>query len=299
MKVLDFGLAKWLPRAPFDEQDVTLTDPQTVPGQILGTVAYMSPEQILGQDSDQRGDLFAFGIMLHEILTGQHPWPRRSAVDTMHAILHDGPASLGDISASLTPIVQRLLRKKPADRFASVEEVREALAAGSATRESRPAAGKDAEPLRSIAVLPFLFLNEIENRKAYSLGFADALITTLGSAENLAVLPTSAIVNYAPGVDPARTCQDLGVRHVFQGSVQKQGNHWRVSTQLFDGNTRRITYSERHDFVLENVFEVQDEIGRRVLESLQMRLKPTAPKCRPRYHVVGQGRIPLRTCTDA
>jgi TolB-like protein len=192
-------------------------------------------------------------------------------------------ASLDGISASLARIVRRLLRKNPADRFSSAEEVREALAANAAAREGDSTVEERTAAITSIAVLPFLFLSEFEERTAFSLGFADALITTLGSLEEIAVLPTSAVMNCVPGIDPARTCQDLGVRHVLQGSVQKQGNHWRVSTQLYDSSTRRVTYAERHDFVLENIFEVQDEIGRRVAESLQMRLRPAAPKSRDRY----------------
>jgi DNA-binding winged helix-turn-helix (wHTH) protein/tetratricopeptide (TPR) repeat protein len=139
------------------------------------------------------------------------------------------------------------------------------------------------EPMTSIAVLPFLFLGEVEDRKAFSLGFADALITTLGSIEDIAVLPTSAVLNCVPGTDPTRTCRDLGVRHVLQGNVQKLGSHWRVSTQLFDSTTQKITYSENHDFVREDVFEVQDEIGFRVAESLQTRLPRAVRKARDRY----------------
>jgi DNA-binding winged helix-turn-helix (wHTH) protein len=139
------------------------------------------------------------------------------------------------------------------------------------------------EPLTSIAVLPFLFLNEIEDRKAFSLGFADALITTLSSIEDIAVLPISAVLDCVSGTDPARTCRDLDVHQVLQGSVQKLGSHWRVSTRLFDNATRKITYLQNHDFVHEDVFEVQDEIGRRVVESLQTRLPRAAQKARDRY----------------
>jgi serine/threonine protein kinase len=284
VKVLDFGLAKRIiPGVAALQAETTSTMSVTLPGQIVGTVAYMSPEQILAQEVDQRSDLFALGIILHEILTGLHPWPRKSAVETMHAILHDEPASMDAIPAYAAPIVRRLLRKSPTDRFASAEAVLEALAANAAGREPGPTVGEDAAPLTSIAVLPFLFLNEVEDRKALSLGFADALITTLGSLEEIAVLPTSTIVNYVPGIDPSRTCGDLGVRHLLQGSVQKQGSHWRVSTQLYDSRTQKIAYAEKHDFVQEDGFEVQDEIGRRVLESLQMRQKQAAPKSCDRY----------------
>jgi TolB-like protein len=132
-------------------------------------------------------------------------------------------------------------------------------------------------------VLPFVFLNEIEERQALSLGFADALITMLGSLEDFAVLPTSAILNYAAGTEPAQTCRNLGVRHVLQGNVQRLGSHWRVSMHLFDSVSQKIAYSEKHDFVRENVFEVQDEIGRRVVEALQSRFPRTVQKSRDRY----------------
>src|SRR6185369_8290689 len=77
--------------------------------------------------------------------------------------------------------------------------------------------------------------------------------------------------------------RDLGVRHTLQGTVQKLGSNWRVSIQLFDANTHKTTLSEKHDFVLDNVFEVQDEIGRRVVESLQSRFSRALPKSRDRY----------------
>ena len=89
--------------------------------------------------------------------------------------------------------------------------------------QDRAATVASSKPLTSIAVLPFVFLSEVEERKAFSLGFADALITMLGSLEDITVLPTSAILNYAAGTDPAHTCRDLGVRHVLQGNVQKTG----------------------------------------------------------------------------
>jgi serine/threonine protein kinase len=301
VKVLDFGLATRIPTSRLFHAESTATSDSTIvernlqgignhrlslPGQILGTVAYMSPEQIQGQEVDQRSDLFAFGIILYEMLTGQHPWPRRSPVDTLHAILHDDPPPIHATSlmgAELAAIAQKLLRKSPAERYSLAEAVLEALGSRAGTEGSATARSPSATTLTSIAVLPFAFLSEVEERKALSHGFADALITMLGCLEDVTVLPTSAILRYAAGADPARACRDLGVRHVLQGNVQKLGTHWRVSMQLFDAMTQKVTMSEKHDFVLENVFDVQDEIGRRVVKSLRSRFPLAVAKSRDRY----------------
>jgi serine/threonine protein kinase/Flp pilus assembly protein TadD len=283
VKVLDFGLAKRIPVSSGFQTEDTASTEASFGGQILGTIAYMSPEQIQGGEVDQRSGLFAFGIILHEMLLGQHPWPHKSPVDTLHAILHDDPAAMEATSPRLAGITRKLLRKSPAERYPSAEAVLEALADSAADREPSTAVLQDTKPLTSIAVLPFVFLNEIEERQALSLGFADALITMLGSLEDFAVLPTSAILNYVAGTEPAQTCRNLGVRHLLQGNVQRLGSHWRVSMQLFDNMTQKIAYSEKHDYVQENVFEVQDEIGRRVVESLQSRFPRTVTKSRDRY----------------
>ena len=246
----------------------------------------MSPEQIQGRDVDQRSDLFAFGIMLYEMLTGRHPWPRPSPVDTLHAILHDDPPAIHAASlmhAELAAIVQKLLRKSPAERYQVADAVLEALGSRAASRGSSASSVAGPTPLTSIAVLPFIFLSGVEEGKGLSLGFADALITMLGRLDDITVLPTSAILNYAAGTDPARACRDLGTRHLLQGNVQKLGAHWRVSMHLFDAMTQKSISSEQHDFDLENVFDVQDEIGRQVVESLRKRFPPAVPKSRDRY----------------
>jgi serine/threonine protein kinase len=289
VKVLDFGLATRIPvsRVLQSETVATVAVPaaQPRPGEIFGTIAYMSPEQIHGDAVDQRSDLFAFGIMLYEMLTGRHPWVRPSPLETLHAILHDDPPPMSPASlmlAELAAITQKLLRKNLAERYATAEAVLDALGSGAGTA-SRVALPRTSATLTSIAVLPFVFFSEIEERHALSLGFADALITMLGRIEDVTVLPTSAILRYPAGTDPAGACRDLGVRHVLLGNVQKRRDQWRVSLQLFDAMTQRIVFAETHDFVLESVFEVQDEIGRRVVESLRKRFPAGAPTSRERY----------------
>jgi len=286
VKVLDFGLATRLGQPAANVFTATIGITQA--GQMLGTIAYMSPEQIQGQPVDARSDLFAFGIMLYEIISGRHPWPRSSAIETLHAILHD-ELSLVDtnpmMSADLSVILGTLMRKHPAERFPTAGAVLDALATArpSAAQGSSSTRLTDAQPLRSIAVLPFVFLSEMEDRRALSLGFADALITILGNLEDVIVVPTSAILKYDAGSDPANVCRDLRVRHTLQGTVQKLGTRWRVSMQMFDATTQKMALSEKHDFTMENVFDVQDEVGRRAVASLQSRFPVALATSRDRY----------------
>jgi TolB-like protein/tetratricopeptide (TPR) repeat protein len=300
VKVLDFGLAARMPTADWGQAE-TNAETQTTPlgrltrnsddprlsrpDQVLGTVPYMSPEQIQGHDVDQRSDLFAFGIILYEMLTGQHPWPNRSPIDTLHAILHDAPPPIRANSlmqAELSAIAQKLLRKSAASRYPRAETVLSALGSHDTFQGFEASTQAAPTSLTSIAVLPFIFLSDADERNALSLGFADALITQLGSLHDINVLPTSAILRYPPGADPSQACRDLGSRHLLQGNIQRVGTRWRVSIQLFDAMTQKTTLSEKHDFDLEDVFEAQDEIGRQVMASLQRRF-PAVRKSRDRY----------------
>jgi serine/threonine protein kinase len=144
VKVLDFGLAKQMLAARSPQVENAAAMEATVPGQIIGTVAYMSPEQIQGHPVDQRSDLFAIGIILFEMLTGQHPWPRKSMVDTLHAIVHDDPPPLpSPLDEKLGPILRKLLAKNPAERYSLAEGVLDALA--SSVTLPAPSAGISAD----------------------------------------------------------------------------------------------------------------------------------------------------------
>ena len=283
VKVLDFGLAKWLPSSLQAEAATTALN-ISEPGQVLGTVDYMSPEQIQGRDADARSDLFAFGVVLYEMLTGRHPWPRDSAVDTLHAILHDDPPLIESRpgEAGMVAVVQRLLSKRVAERYGSAEAVIDALANAAASKGSPTASRTSSGVLTSIAVVPFVFLNDIGDRRALSLGFADALITIISNLKDVVVAPISAILNYTAGIDPAQVARELRVRYTLQGTVQENEGQWRVSIQLFDAVMQKMTASETHDFTLDNVFDVQDGIGRQVVDLLHRRF-PRAALSRDRY----------------
>jgi serine/threonine-protein kinase len=277
--VADFGIARVI--------SATGSERLTEKGIAVGTPAYMSPEQAFGEEHlDGRSDIYALGCVLYEMLGGDPPFTGSSAQAILARKMVDQIPNLRTVREMVPFTVERAVRKAlarlPADRFATATQFAEALKENAAP-ESATAEWTSQTLLTSIAVLPFVFLSDGDNTRALSLGFADALITIFGNLEDVIVAPTSAILNYASGADPAQVCRDLGVRHILQGTVQQFGSQWRVSIQLFDAATHKATLSEKHDFTLDGVFEVQDEIGRRVVESLQTRFPLAVPKSRDRY----------------
>lgn len=149
IKILDFGLAK--PQTP--AADGATIDTRTTPGMVLGTIGYMSPEQVRGQAADHRSDIFSFGAMLYEMLSGTQAFKRESSVETMNAILKEDPPELTrsglPVSASLERIVRRCLEKKPAERFQSARDLGFALEALSGTSSSPSQTAMAAPPARA------------------------------------------------------------------------------------------------------------------------------------------------------
>ena len=205
-KILDFGLAKQTAGPSCRETNTltTLADEHlTSPGTTLGTIAYMSPEQVRAQELDARSDLFSFGVVLYEMATGQLPFNGESPGVIFHAILERAPISPARLNPDLPPkleeIINRALEKERNLRYQHASDLRAELQrlkrdTDSGRRWSGVPEGKEgrgAPGIASIAVLPFLFLSEVDQRNALSLGFADALITMLGSLEDIVVLPTS------------------------------------------------------------------------------------------------------------
>ena len=131
VKILDFGLAKLAPKLSAGTSSEVATQAITDPGTIMGTVGYMSPEQVRGDESDHRSDIFSFGVILYEMLSGRRAFRGDSVVETMNAILKEEPADLGETNSKITPhlekIVRRCLEKRPERRFYSAHDLGFAL----------------------------------------------------------------------------------------------------------------------------------------------------------------------------
>jgi serine/threonine protein kinase/tetratricopeptide (TPR) repeat protein len=292
VKILDFGLAKGLPGPPGAEDETKPSSgaSPTRPGVILGTVGYMSPEQVRGAPADHRSDIFSFGTILYEMLSGERAFREDSEVETMAAILRDDPPDLSRLGRGVSPeveeIVSHCLEKTPAERFQSARDL--AFALRVAEREARAASGRSdsgaragaasasAEPSGpSIAVLPLRNMSADPENEYFSDGMTEEIINALTRIESLRVASrTSAFAFKGKDEDVRKIGAALGVKTVLEGSVRQFGKKIRVTAQLIDVADGYHLWSERYDREMEDVFAVQDEISRAIAGMLKVRLLP-------------------------
>jgi serine/threonine-protein kinase len=263
-KLLDFGLAKRL-EGP---ADVT----QTQPGTLLGTPAYMSPEQIEGQPLDARSDVFSFGAVLYEILSGRRPFAGQTTSQVITAILRDEPPPLVAPPA-LERVVRRCLAKPPDARYQTMAAVRGALEEASRAPGTR-------QP--SIAVLPFANLSGDKENEYFSDGLAEEIINALAQIPGLKVIArTSAFAFKDRNEDVRRIAQTLGVSKILEGSVRRSGDRIRVTAQLVSAADGTHLWSERYDRAMADVFAIQDDIAQAIATALRMKMAAKKAGLRP------------------
>jgi serine/threonine-protein kinase len=263
VKLLDFGLAKVVTAQLPD--GATQTAALTELGAVMGTAAYMSPEQAKGQEVDARSDIFSFGAVLYEMLSGRRVFARNSSIETMSAILRDEPPAL-DAPSNVSAIVTRCLRKTPADRFQTIGEVRAAI---------EQAVNQPPEKLPSIAVLPFANLSADKENEYFSDGLAEEILNLLAKIPGLKVIArTSSFAFRGKEQDITEIAEALRVQNILEGSVRKSGNRIRVTAQLIQAADGTHLWSERYDRDMTDVFAIQDEIGQAISEALKVRLAP-------------------------
>jgi serine/threonine-protein kinase len=282
VKLLDFGLAQ-VGSPSQSRLDETQSVALTQVGTILGTAAYMSPEQAEGKPVDPRSDIFSFGLVLYEMLTGQRAFQGDSSIAVMAAILHKEPAALNaDAPPGLRNIVARCLRKAPADRFHSAAEVRSALESLSTERTGarQPVAIREDKP-PSIAVLPFANMSGDKENEYFSDGLAEEIINVLAHIPGLKVIArTSAFAFRGKEQDIRQIAEALGVSTILEGSVRRAGNRIRVTAQLINAEDGSNVWSERYDREMADLFALQDEIAGAIAAALRTKLavQPEAPR---------------------
>jgi serine/threonine protein kinase len=227
VKLLDFGLAKL--SANSDET-------ATAAGTVLGTAAYMSPEQAQGKPLDERSEVFSFGAVLYEMLSGRRAFSGGSFFDTLNAVVCEEPAPL---ESPMAAIVKRCMAKQPSQRFQSMTDLRCVLEQG--------VAAKPVERIPSIAVLPFADMSAAKDQEYFSDGLAEEIINALTHVPGLKVIARTSSFAFKEQQDIRRIAAALGVTRILEGSVRRAGNRIRVTAQLITASDGSHLWSERFD----------------------------------------------------
>ena len=275
-KILDFGVAV-----------VQASARLTTPGTVVGTPVTMAPEQVNGLPADNRSDLWALGVILYRALTGVFPFSGSLVQDLFREILqHDPrrPSSLRDgIPPDLDYVVTKLLRKEPAHRYGRAEDLLADLSSCSAavsggseedTRTAIRTADTSADPPR-LAVLPFEVLSSDDDVAFMATGLVEDLIVDLTRVERLRVASRAEVASYAERRVPPRTlARELRADFVVTGSVRRSGERARISAQLVRARDSHLLWAERFDRTLRDLFAVQAEVSRRIVDALQVAVGP-------------------------
>ena len=274
-KVMDFGLAKL-------RGGLSLTKSQT----IVGTVAYMSPEQARGEKLDQRTDIWSLGVVLYELLSGRLPFQGDHDQSVIFAILQKEPPSLVTIRPSVVPelehVVFQALAKTLADRYGTMEELREDLAAIAEGLKPLKARARVSEPERSIAVLPFINDSPDRENTYFINGVMEEILGNLQKIKALRVISRTSVEKYRDTKKSVREIAgELGVNYVVEGSAQKFGDAFRLRAQLIEAEreTRIWGDSFRQKITsVEDVFDIQISIAKSIAEELQAVISPEEKK---------------------
>jgi serine/threonine-protein kinase len=283
VKVLDFGLAKLTRPGRDSDPDGFSRIALTRDGAIVGTVAYMSPEQALGDRLDARTDLFSTGAVLYEMATGLKAFARTTDAGTFDAILHERPTEPSrvnrDMPRGLERIIYKAIEKERSARYQTARQLWSDLV--NLSRDgAEPAVpspfGWGLETVgkhRSIAVLPFVNLSSDPDNEYFSDGLAEELINAMTRVEGLRVASRTSTFQFKGKEGDARAIGEaLNVDTLLEGSVRKAGDRLRVSAQLINVADGYHVWSERYDRQMSDIFALQDDITRNIVERLRTEL---------------------------
>jgi eukaryotic-like serine/threonine-protein kinase len=288
VKLLDFGLARH--EVPAGDDDPTQV---TRAGLVLGTPRYMAPEQATAADVDARADLFATGAILFEMLAGRPAFGGRSAVEVLHATRYEQPPALTGSAAvaAIDRVIRRALAKRPEDRPASAAQMAAALHAirGAESTDTLAAA----HPLTRLVVLPFRVLRPDEDTDFLAFSLPDAITTSLTGVASLVLRSSVVAARFASGAPDLRAlAAEADVDRVVTGTLLRAGNQLRVTTQLLEVPAGTVLASHAVQAATDDLFQLQDDLARRVVEALSLPLSgeptpslPDAPRD-PRAYVL-------------
>ena len=272
LKILDFGLARQT-RGPETGLETRLRD-DTDPGTVMGTAGYMSPEQARGLVVDHRGDIFALGAILFEMLTGRRAFQGGTIADTIAAIVRDDPPDVQQLNASVPPslasVVRRCLAKNPATRVQTADELVLAL---DAIPGIAPRAAASAPRDKGIVVLPFDSMSADPDNVFFADGLTEEIISDLSKVSGLRVISrTSAMQLKGRKGNLKEVVRELDVQYVLEGSVRRAADRLRISAQLIDALADANLWSEKFSGTVEDVFDIQERVARAIASELSVKL---------------------------
>jgi serine/threonine-protein kinase len=275
VKILDFGLARRIDEiTQSSESRADTAELVTKRGMVLGTLAYMAPEQLRGQEVDASADLFSLGSILFEMITGTHPFRRETSAETMAAILKDDPPAPETFAAQGVPaelawVIHHCLEKRADQRFQSARDLAFDLRSIMTGSSERPAA----QPLDSIAVLPFDNESNDPETEYLSDGITETIISKLSQIPNLRVMARSTVFRYKrQTIDPKQVGEALNTRLVLLGRVIQRGESLMIRTELVKVADGTQLWGERSHRKAADLFEIEEDIAREIAEKLRIQL---------------------------
>jgi len=303
VKVLDFGLARIVRKEQIPDSEAETARFSTRSDAIVGTVSYMSPEQLRGEELDGRSDIFSFGVTLYELVSGHQPFAAKSAAEIISAILTREPPPLRyylpDLPDKFERIVRQCLEKNPERRARSVRELlidlqtlkrdmdQSVIAADIAASHRRRLVGRRGKPIHSIAVLPLINAGADPNTEYLSDGITENIINSLSRLPELRVMARSTVFHYKGRiVDPQTVGKELGVRAVLSGKVLQIDDRLIISTELADVVDGAQLWGEQYNRKLSDILEVQEDISKEIVQKLRLHLTNEQKKRLTKQHTV-------------
>ena len=276
LKIIDFGLAR--------RADPMMASTRTMPslvaaGTVAGTPYAMAPEQVRGDATDARTDIWALGVLLYEMVTGAPPFAAATVPELFSSILRDSPVRPAAVSIEIGAVIERCLAKEPARRFQTAADVRSALATlGSEVRHTPAVAGRfpavqRSDPVDSVAVLPFVNASADPNVEYLSDGITETLINSLSQLPHLRVKSRQSVFRYKGRQADAQTVgRELAVRAVLVGQVVQRGDSLAISAELIDARSEDQIWGEQYHRKLTDVMRIQEEIAVAISGKLRVKL---------------------------
>ena len=268
VKLLDFGLARTVSAAPEADAATALT----VPGTVVGTPQYMSPEQARGQVAGPGADIFAAGCIFYEMLTGKRAFEGASAVDILHAVLHYNPPPLSGSRAveALDQVIRCAMSKRPENRYPSAREMLEAIDA--VPYSSATAATPQVRTVMRLIALPFRILKKDEESDFLAYSLPDAISNSLAGLDSLIVRSSAVAARFEGPQDPKRLAVEADVDAFLTGSVMHVGDRIRLTCQLVEAPSGAVIWSDAASSLMQDLFKIQDELSERIVHSIMLPL---------------------------